>query len=497
MATESPGRGLDHGPLAWGDGTNYRKRIDELERLNADLAQRLTERTRVLTDAAGELAAEIQRREAAQESLLHAQKLELLGQLTSVVAHDFNNALQPILLGYDLLDELIEDASARGIGERGRRSAGRAASLVQSLLACARKQDPRPTLIDPTVLIAEIDDLLQHAVGERIACEFHVDADVWSVIGEVHRIETALVNLAINARDAMPDGGRLFVSVRNVPDGAPRPAKAPPGDYVSFSVRDTGTGMSTEVLARATEAFFTTKGPGRGTGLGLAMVDGCATESGGGVRISSAPGEGTVVEMVLPRAGVQLASHPDETTPAELDRAVGAGQDRHPATPAAAPVLRDRLMERLETAALRDAYAAWLGARAGDSIPRLAQLEPLLAAHADRLFVARVDPLESGGVAFHFLSVGRKLRAELGSPMADRGAASEEAFGTLESAYLRAVRTRAPSYEYARYRFDDGPPVLFERLLLPVSDAGAGVSHLLGVVMLAEQLLPEATERIP
>ncbi len=269
----------------------------------AELEALVAERTRALSDAARELAAEMRRREEAQAALLQSRKLEALGQLTGGVAHDFNNVLSAIIGSYALIRRRTTVPDILGIVGHGEQAAERAAKLIRQLMAFARKEDLCPAALAPAELLRGTEDLLCHAVGEQIRCVLDAPDGLWPVLADQHQLEIALLNLAVNARAAMPDGGTLTVAARNL-DAGERPAKLPAGGYVSISVCDTGMGMPPEVAARAAEPFFTTKARGEGTGLGLSMVHGFAAQSGGTMRIESQLGAGTLVEIILPRAAL-------------------------------------------------------------------------------------------------------------------------------------------------------------------------------------------------
>ncbi|OAN58475.1 PAS domain S-box protein [Sphingomonas sp. TDK1] len=248
--------------------------------------------------------AEQRRLAEAEEQLRQAQKVEALGQLTGGVAHDFNNLLTPILGTLDLLArrEIGSDRERQLIGG-ALQSAERAKMLVQRLLAFARRQPLQPTAIDARALIAGMGELLASTTGPQIQVVLDVPADLPFARADYNQVEMALLNLSVNARDAMPDGGTLRIRA-----AARRVAEAEGGDlragrYVMISVADTGVGMDAETRARAVEPFFSTKGIGKGTGLGLSMVHGLAQQLGGGIRITSSPWQGTDVELWLPEAG--------------------------------------------------------------------------------------------------------------------------------------------------------------------------------------------------
>ncbi len=279
------------------------------------LEEQVAERTEALARAAAELTAEMRRREEAQAALTHAQKLEALGHLTGGVAHDFNNLLSAILGSLDLISvRARDDERILRFANNARQAADRAAALIRQLLAFARREEPVPEAVNPATLMASVDELVRQAVGVGIKVHLDLGPDIWPVMVDVHRLEVALLNLAVNARDAMAGNGSLFLRARNEPGtGTPaqgetaRHSRLPPGanpsaDYVVVSMRDTGPGMPPEILARATEPFFTTKARGHGTGLGLAMVQGFVEQSSGGMRILSEAGTGTTVELWLPRS---------------------------------------------------------------------------------------------------------------------------------------------------------------------------------------------------
>jgi PAS domain S-box-containing protein len=250
-------------------------------------------------------------RNRAEAALRQAQKLEALGGLTSGVAHDFNNLLAVILGSLELLSRRLpaDDARAGRLVDAALQGARRGAALTASLLAFGRQQDLTPRPFDPTTLIVSLTPLLSPLLGPTIRLEKDFPPDLWNLRADPGQLELALLNLAANARDAMPDGGCLRLSARNVTvaatasvfiESGPRPA-APPGEYVVLAVCDTGTGMTEATLARAADPFFTTKGPGKGTGLGLSMVHGFAEQSGGALLLRSRLGAGTSAELWLPR----------------------------------------------------------------------------------------------------------------------------------------------------------------------------------------------------
>jgi PAS domain S-box-containing protein len=271
-------------------------------------------------DAAGSLLGimfaieDTREQNAVQSQLRQAQKMEAIGQLTGGLAHDFNNLLGVILGNLDLLAEGFE---ARGeekdLTEAAIQAALRGAELIRQLLAYARRQPLAPKLTQLAPLLEATARLLRRSLGENISLELQIMEGIWPVRIDVSQLDSSLLNLAVNARDAMPNGGRLIIEATNVcidKHALELNLEATPGDYVLLAVSDTGCGMSREVVARVFEPFFTTKG-NRGTGLGLCMVHGFVKQSGGYSRIYSEPGRGTTIRIYLPRALDGAASKPD------------------------------------------------------------------------------------------------------------------------------------------------------------------------------------------
>jgi PAS domain S-box-containing protein len=273
------------------DITDHIEARDALRRSNEELEALVGERTR--------------EREAVLRQLHESQKMETIGQLTGGVAHDFNNLLAVILSSLTLLKKrLSSDPQITRLLEGAMQGANRGVTLTQRLLAFARRQELKLEAVELQKLIPEMLDFLRQSVGANISIRIDIPPDVRPVKIDANQLELALMNLAVNARDAMPKGGALTITCRNetttVRSDAPEPL--PPGQYVRIDVADTGEGMSEATLAKAMEPFFTTKGIGKGTGLGLSMVHGLTAQSGGAIHISSGLGKGTVVTLLLPSA---------------------------------------------------------------------------------------------------------------------------------------------------------------------------------------------------
>lgn len=235
----------------------------------------------------------------AEEQLRQSQKIDTLGQLTGGVAHDFNNLLTPIVGTLDMLRRKINDDRSERLISGALQAAERAKTLVQRLLAFSRRQHLQPRPTDLRALIDGMTDLIAKSVGPRITLEVDVAEGLPAAMVDANQFELAVLNLAVNARDAMPSGGKLTISVNqdDVTDGSVRLA---PGTYLRVTIADTGVGMDADTLRRATEPFFTTKGVGRGTGLGLASVQGLAAQTGGNFKLASHPGRGTEATIWLP-----------------------------------------------------------------------------------------------------------------------------------------------------------------------------------------------------
>lgn len=304
---------------------------------------------------------EIERREElerAQDALRQSQKMESLGQLTGGVAHDFNNLLTPIIGSLDLLrrSQSTSEREQRWIGA-ALESAERARTLVQRLLAFARRQPLRPGPVDLAMLINGMSDLIASTSGPQIRLAVDMAAGLPRALADANQLEMAILNLAVNARDAMPNGGRLTLSAKAETLEAGHRSELPPGHYVKLCVADTGAGMDEETMARAIEPFFSTKGIGKGTGLGLSMVHGLISQLGGAMLLSSKPGLGTLVELYLPVAE-GAATAEDKSATACIGDAVGTVllvDDEAPVRTATRELLNDLGYQVIEAASAREA----------------------------------------------------------------------------------------------------------------------------------------------
>ncbi|MEO8677505.1 MAG: ATP-binding protein [Vicinamibacterales bacterium] len=281
-----------------------------LHEAHRDLERRVDERTAALARVNDELRREMAERQAAEaargqleDQLRHAQKMEAIGRLSGGIAHDFNNLLTAIRGYSELLLRALADSPLRADVEEIYHAAERAATLTGQLLAFSRRQILSPEIIGLNQRVMDMSRMLNRLIGEHIAIDLRLATDLWSVRADSAQLEQVLVNLALNARDAMPDGGRLAIETANHDVTAARAhaLEIKAGPFVELRVRDTGVGIPTELQARVFEPFFTTKPKGQGTGLGLAMVYGFVRQSGGAVTVESAPGRGTTFALLLPR----------------------------------------------------------------------------------------------------------------------------------------------------------------------------------------------------
>jgi PAS domain S-box-containing protein len=306
-----------------------RASAEALANLNATLEQRVAERTAELMHA--------------EEALRQSHKMEAIGQLTGGIAHDFNNLLQGIIGALHMVQKRVASGRVDEIDrflQGALRSANRASALTHRLLAFARRQpvDPRP--LRSNQLIGSIEELLRRSIGEEIKVIMSLSPELWIVRCDANQLENALLNLAINARDAMPGGGTLTIETSNITLGAEdaRSMDVAAGDYVRVAMTDTGTGMPPDVQSRVFEPFYTTKPIGRGTGLGLSMIYGFVRQSQGSVRIQSEQGRGTTIELVLPRFSGDITDTPS---------GVNAPQAAHPRSEEVVLVVEDDEVVRL------------------------------------------------------------------------------------------------------------------------------------------------------
>ncbi len=413
----------------------------ELTRRNAELTARVSELTRTLA------------------------QIEAFTKLNAGVVHDLRNAFQVTLVAAETLLHALEDPSDVELAEAIVDSSKHGTALARDLLTLARNEQGKASLVDGAESITRVQRLIQRVARDRVTCTFDIEPGVGEIRVERPQLEAALINLSVNARDAMPGGGLLRVGVRKVRSRAGLPPQLPPGAYIEFFVTDTGTGMPPSVLARATEAFFTTKQAVGGTGLGLAMAQSFASSSGGTLVIDSELKRGTTVKIILPSAA---------TCDLRLDGKVHAKLDK--------------IAGYIRTPALRDALQAWRTLCPTDGLPPPIATEGQLKQQSEHLLVLAVERTASPP-SFRLLRMGDTLARALGSrALGDLPIEGSTALGTLTASYRRALEARFPSYEYASFSFDDGEPATFERLILPTSNDGNRVSHLLGVVRLSSDL---------
>jgi signal transduction histidine kinase len=336
--------------------------FESVQRANQNLEERVQERTREL--------------EEAHEALRQSQKMETVGQLTGGIAHDFNNLLQIVSGNLDLLRQrLPDDTNLKRYADRAFTGAERAATLTQRLLAFSRRQPLAPKPVDINRLVPGMSELLHRTLGETIEVESVLAPRLWTVEVDPNQLENAIINLAINARDAMPEGGKLTIETQNTHlDGsyAAQNPEVSAGQYAVICISDTGTGMDSETAARAIEPFFTTKEVGRGTGLGLSMVYGFVKQSGGHLKIYSEPDEGTTVKLYLPRL---LGSFDNKSDTESLSAVQACGnevilvcEDDEDVRAYSAEVLRELGYQILEAA---DGPSALALIKAGNSIDLL------------------------------------------------------------------------------------------------------------------------------
>jgi signal transduction histidine kinase/ActR/RegA family two-component response regulator len=288
----------------------------ELERLNAELEVRIEKRTRELATANDRLMKEIAERERAQAALTQVQKMEAIGRLTGGIAHDFNNLLHVVNMNLELVSLYAKDEKVKPVVDRAKGAARRGARLTGQLLSFARSQSLLPKLTHVNELLVGMKDLLEISVGSGVEVVLELCDNPAAVVLDPSQLEMAILNLAVNSRDAMPEGGRLTISTCTRPRGDQE--QLPEGDYVVVRVSDTGGGIPPQVLPKVFDPFFTTKPLGQGTGLGLSQVYGFARQSGGLAHIRSEIGQGTTVELLFPAAGAEPPEEAPEAQPAAL-----------------------------------------------------------------------------------------------------------------------------------------------------------------------------------
>ena len=248
--------------------------------------------------------------EGAREALLQSQKMEAIGQLTGGIAHDFNNLLMAVLGSLELMRKrLPDDPKLMALLENAVQGAQRGSMLTKRMLAFARRQELKQEAVDIPELVRGMTDLLQRSLGPSVVIETQFPLVSKPVLGDANQLEMILLNLTVNARDAMPDGGQIVIATREEVLRAGDGSRLKPGAYICLTVSDTGTGMDEVTLRRAMEPFFTTKGLGKGTGLGLSMVHGVAEQSGGWFTLRSRQGEGTTAELWLPVSRRRAQTH--------------------------------------------------------------------------------------------------------------------------------------------------------------------------------------------
>lgn len=367
------------------------------------LDERDTERRELLTRLEignASLEREVERRakeaEEALALLFQSQKMESLGRLTGGVAHDFNNLLTPIVSCLDLLKRRHDDPRSARLIDGAMASAERAAALVKHLLAFARRQslNPRPT--QPAQLVESMGDLIERSLGAGIDVHFDVPPNLPAALVDPNQLELALLNLSVNARDAMPNGGSLTVVAREVPVDAGEVPGLAPGRYIRFRIKDTGMGMDEDTLRRAHEPFFTTKDVGQGTGLGLSMVHGLAAQSGGAFQLRSKPGRGTTAFLWLPAVedeGETKVATPDAPAQAACDATILLVDDDARVRPAAAEELRELGYTVVEASSGEDALK--------------------LVRDSDGFDVLITDQVMPGMTGLELVTEARKLHPEL------------------------------------------------------------------------------------
>lgn len=410
--------------------------IEEIARRNLELGARVFELTHALA------------------------RSQAVAKLHAGTVHDLRNAFHVTLMAAEAITRSTGDEADRELATAIAMASHHGAELSRDLLSLLRDADVETANVSGAEVLGWLERLLHRYSAQGIRCVFEADDGVWPVRVARSQLEAALIHCCVNARDAMPNGGMLRVFARNLASFVPCPM-LPRDDYVEFSVSDTGTGMSPDVLMRATEAFFTTKTSTGGAGLGLAMANTFASCAGGALAIDSVVGHGTTVKIVLPRESV-----PPETI--DVD-------------PAARMKL-DKLQRSIRAPELRQALQQWRALCPEQGFPRLFAAERELVAHTDQSLLLKVESDISPPI-LRLVRMGSALERILGrTRIEDFELEGPIAVGTLAAAYRRTFRSRFPIYEYAGYSLEGGRPDIFERLILPVAADGYEVTHLLGLI---------------
>jgi signal transduction histidine kinase len=338
-----------------------------------------------------------------QARVRQMEKIEALGQLTGGIAHDFNNILAVIVGMTELVAAIVaDDPKVSAMVKQIDESAERGAQLVQRLLTFARKRPLETRVLDLNATVKRVTSVLERTLGEHIVLETALSKDLWPALADPSQLEDAILNLAVNARDAMPNGGRLVIETGNVhldQDYAAQNAEVVPGDYAAIIVTDTGTGMSREIMERVFEPFFTTKEVGRGTGLGLSMVYGFVKQSGGHVKVYSEVGHGTSIKLYLPKATQQLQ-------PAG-DVALAAGVERSSHNEIILVVEDDPAVRKMAVSILED-----LGYQVRQAVDGRSALKILHGTeHIDLLFTDMIMP--NGVIGLDLIRAARQLRPNM------------------------------------------------------------------------------------
>ncbi|HEY1239135.1 MAG TPA: ATP-binding protein, partial [Bryobacteraceae bacterium] len=299
---------------------------EQVRQANDDLERRVAARTAELAQTVDELRREIARREEVERELVHSQKMEAVGRLAGGVAHDFNNLLT-VILGYGeiLREQLQGNPEALESADEILRAGQRAAALTGQLLAFSRRQNAVPRVVDLNQVVEQMEKMLRRVIGEDIELVIQTMPELGAIVADPSHLDQVIMNLAVNSRDAMPDGGKLILETANVSLGAEYVGKhlnLQPGPYVMLAVSDTGSGMDQATQARIFEPFFTTKGQGKGTGLGLSIVYGIVKQAGGEILVYSEPGQGTVFKIYFPAAD-QVSEQSADIRPAHRERGTG------------------------------------------------------------------------------------------------------------------------------------------------------------------------------